>query len=1315
MVMTLWRKRVLLLALFCAALAALCLAPGKGAYAYPPAGEGYAGWTAESTVGLAGACHVQTAAGSSHLYMAADNGYDIYFYWAADKEVLGWDCRGLLDYNPAATARDAYLDAEGSCVAVSWKENAGSTWYLVVALSLDHGANWLKWVDYNPAWNNYEAHVDIRDGKLHCAYVSDYPAQGQRRNEVYYRRFDLGLSLEVTSCVSDNLDGVPASQPCIEATSASFCNVYYQRGAAAPRPVCEGYSADGMNWSPPIEILSTGGGTDFSWPEVAVFWEGGDRRKMVVADGRNVSNQNRTIYYSRYAEGWWMDKGKCLIELGPHNAYPQISSLGNRLLVTFRQSGGSLGNQGGARMNTASGEQGSWKSINSLFYGNFPVDNPGCVDCCCDASRFYAAQAGSGEHPELMTKREDTADPAVIIADPGRYHNADFRIAAYAVDDFKRSGAWMLGPAAETTGDYQWGITYAEFFYRLNGGPWMAFYGGSLQDDHPWERTFGLGPDGTYDFLVRARDTALRSSDALYQGVIVDRQPPLASPYVSGGKKGEGGWYTGAPSVGCNFSDQGTPPSGVDEATRQYRRDALGWQSYGSPFPALEGSHSYYFTCRDKAGNYTATADVSTQVKLDTKPPSAEASLPAADGENGWRISEAAATVTLTGSDPAGGSGLHSLLYAWDAPPNAVYKAPLVAPEGTHTLYYRARDVAGNWGEIKSLEVRADYHDPAVGLLISEPNGEHGWFMQQPTTGPRVEGSDAGSGIFQTCYRFDGQGDWNVFSSPFALPEGTHTINFYAQDWAGRRSAEGSYAYKADLTDPQGAVTAPSGGSYLTTELSMQVEARDDLSGVERVEFYLEGESFGSDDTPPYGKKTSLENYADGQKVTRARVYDRAGRWSWTEQVMVFKDATPPTVEIVEPTGEHWVRGMVTVRADVRDNLEVGRARFHVDGEVIDERTSPPWIAAWDTSKVVNGYHALRVEAWDKAGNQAEAGAAGEVAVYVGNNISETNNFAEGCTRPGFDTWLCLQNPGGEPAEVTVNYYLGEGQGAASARTYALPAHSRTTVYVNGDVGAGKDVSIQVTSSRPIVSERPMYFDYQGASSRSWKGCHTAQGAHFPRGEWYFAEGCTRPGFDTWLCLQNPQGNEAAVRVEYMMENGAYLERFYRLAPWSRGTIAVNREVGEGHDVSMRVISDTPIVAERPVYFLYQGMWDGGAQRHGGRPAGTGMVLRRGLHPHGLQPVDMPPEPQPRAHHGQDHLRHGGRGAHREGVRAGRPFPLHGERQRRRGQAARRLGARLLRAAHRGGAAHVFPLQFDHRRGLQRHGGVQARLLLVPG
>lgn len=999
----------------------ICLAGAGTSVAYPPAGTGFAGWTGEA---LAPNCywgyHVQLAYGAGCLYMAAEapGAGEVNLWRASDSNGLNWQLIRQLDPGPAVTACDPYIDACGSCVAVSWKEWNGSTWGLAVAISPDYGGSWSKWTDSNPGWNNYEAHLAFAGDKLHCAFVSDYGG----RSEVYYRRFGLALGAEVLSCVSNNADGIAASLPCIESCGMDYVNVYYQHGSASPHPIYESWTSNGgCSWNITPDLIPTGGGTDFSWPEVAVFWEGGDRRKMVVADGTDGGGYHY-VYYRRYYNSIW-EMRQILCDLATEPSYPQISSHGNVLLVVYRQSGGLLGQEGAGQINTVSGEQSAWRHVDDLFYNNMPPNNCAPMDCVSDGNRFYAASCGRGGHVEVMTKREDTQDPTVSIVDPGTYHNTDFAVTANAQDDFARDGSWFLSPVSEA---YRSGITHVDFYYRSSGGGWTDWPGGRTAWDPPFSGVFpgASMPEATYDFRVVATDTAQRVSENIMTGIVVDRTPPAASIQISG------------------------------------------------------------------------------------------------------------------------------------------------------------------------------------------PDGSNGWYVNQPGFGPVVAGSDAGSGIKRTYYRFDSAANWIVYSKPFALLEGEHTINYYAEDNAGNTSSVQRFGYKADFTDPQGQTVEPASGKYYQRTMGVKAQASDSVSGVASVAWLIDGSQVL--ETPGCEANLDIATLVDGQHGLEAEIRDRAGRICRTPHILFYKDVTPPTVDVVEPTGEHWIRGMVTIKADIRDNLGVGRAAFYVDNVKVDERTSAPWMAAWDTSTIKNGYHTIHVDAWDMAGNRAGMSTSGEAVVYVGNNISETNNFAEGCTRAGFDTWLCLQNPGEEPANVTVNYYLGAGQGPASTRTYALPAHSRSTIYVNNDVGADKDVSIQVTSSKPIVSERPMYFDYHGTGAYHWKGCHTAQGAHFARGEWYFAEGCTRRGFETWLCLQNPEGRDAQVQVEYMMENGLTESRSYRVAPWSRGTILVNGEVGPDHDVSMRVTSTTLIVAERPVYFLYQGMWDGGHNVMGAVEAGNDWYFAEG-------------------------------------------------------------------------------------------------------
>jgi hypothetical protein len=208
------------------------------------------------------------------------------------------------------------------------------------------------------------------------------------------------------------------------------------------------------------------------------------------------------------------------------------------------------------------------------------------------------------------------------------------------------------------------------------------------------------------------------------------------------------------------------------------------------------------------------------------------------------------------------------------------------------------------------------------------------------------------------------------------------------------------------------------------------------------------------------------------------------------------------------------------------------------------------------------------------------------------NQPSKTFYFAEGATYPNFEEWLCLQNPGATPITVNAVYMLKGGR--TIERYYTVPGNQRKTVSVNREVGPDQEVSLKLESRAAFVAERPLYFDYHGTKNYSYTGGHDVIGATQPATDLYFAEGYTGPGFDEWLCLQNPGNEPANLTVTYMPEGGSARQTRHTVAPHSRYTIDVNADAGENVSVSTRINSSQPIIAERPMYFAYQNAWTGG-------------------------------------------------------------------------------------------------------------------------
>ncbi len=205
--------------------------------------------------------------------------------------------------------------------------------------------------------------------------------------------------------------------------------------------------------------------------------------------------------------------------------------------------------------------------------------------------------------------------------------------------------------------------------------------------------------------------------------------------------------------------------------------------------------------------------------------------------------------------------------------------------------------------------------------------------------------------------------------------------------------------------------------------------------------------------------------------------------------------------------------------------------------------------------------------------------------------------FAEGTCRPGFEPYLCIQNPGDETASILITYM--KGNNTTQTQTASVPANSRSTIEVSSVLNTGDDAAhdfsmyIACTDGR-IVCERPTYFDYKG-----WTGGHDVVGETTPGPIYYFAEGTTRPGFDTYLTIQNPGDTAVNVNVSYMMGDGRTAAQNVTVSAQSRATLHPVVVLGVGddiaHDFSATVSCDPghQIIVERPMYFNYLG-WTGG-------------------------------------------------------------------------------------------------------------------------
>ena len=130
---------------------------------------------------------------------------------------------------------------------------------------------------------------------------------------------------------------------------------------------------------------------------------------------------------------------------------------------------------------------------------------------------------------------------------------------------------------------------------------------------------------------------------------------------------------------------------------------------------------------------------------------------------------------------------------------------------------------------------------------------------------------------------------------------------------------------------------------------------------------------------------------------------------------------------------------------------------------------------------------------------------------------------------------------------------------------------------------AGLPTRAPVTGDLVMGGTAPPAFSTVGGMALERSFAHDSVGVSLPSERWYLAEGCTEGGFETFILVQNPGEEPAQVSLDFMTPQGTVEGPRQVLPPGTRRTFRVN-DLLSSWEVSTRVSSDVPVVAERAVY-----------------------------------------------------------------------------------------------------------------------------------
>ncbi|MFW6120720.1 MAG: OmpL47-type beta-barrel domain-containing protein [Petrotogales bacterium] len=134
----------------------------------------------------------------------------------------------------------------------------------------------------------------------------------------------------------------------------------------------------------------------------------------------------------------------------------------------------------------------------------------------------------------------------------------------------------------------------------------------------------------------------------------------------------------------------------------------------------------------------------------------------------------------------------------------------------------------------------------------SEPDGDNGWYVSSVEI--TLEATDDLSGVDYIKYLLDDK-DWKIYTNPIKVKsDGHHRITYYAVDKAGNVEEPNEVLrFKLDETVPKIEKfiyeAYEEGGKWYVT---FTVQCSDAMSGMDRVEFYVNDELMITDSEEPY-------------------------------------------------------------------------------------------------------------------------------------------------------------------------------------------------------------------------------------------------------------------------------------------------------------------------------------------------------------------------------------------------------------------------------------------------------------------------------
>lgn len=282
-----------------------------------------------------------------------------------------------------------------------------------------------------------------------------------------------------------------------------------------------------------------------------------------------------------------------------------------------------------------------------------------------------------------------------------------------------------------------------------------------------------------------------------------------------------------------------------------------------------------------------------------------------------------------------------------------------------HEITIIAEDIIGNQNE-KSITIIVDNLNP-LHVDIIEPHNDEA-IRGNKRIKVEVETGE-GAEIDYISFYIDGKLKQNSTQKNYiwntkSFSNDKHSIKVESGDTHGNINDQTIDVY-VDNLNPTIVIINPIDDEIVTDQITIEVDAEDQHSGIKYIDFQIDEISIQNDTMLNCALNTN--DFNDGEHEIKVFICDKAGNMK-NDKITILVDNTPPTIDIINPTSE-WVKGTIEIEMDiVEEGSGIDYIDFIIEGESKQNSTKETF--SWDTTAYTDGgEYDIEVKVGDKVGN----------------------------------------------------------------------------------------------------------------------------------------------------------------------------------------------------------------------------------------------------------------------------------------------------------------------------------------------------------